>query len=41
MMLNDPQPPIIALLSDLGWQDNYVGVMKGVIAQINPKSRVD
>ena len=28
--------PLITLLSDFGWSDVYVGVMKGVIAQINP-----
>jgi S-adenosyl-L-methionine hydrolase (adenosine-forming) len=28
--------PILTLLSDFGWNDVYVGVMKGVIAQINP-----
>ncbi|MEQ9368294.1 MAG: SAM-dependent chlorinase/fluorinase [Coleofasciculus chthonoplastes F3-SA18-01] len=30
------QNPIITLLSDFGINDVYVGVMKGVIAQINP-----
>ena len=39
-MSNNPKYPIIALLSDFGWQDNYVGVMKGTIAQINPKLQV-
>ncbi|WP_416673698.1 SAM hydrolase/SAM-dependent halogenase family protein [Egbenema bharatensis] len=29
--------PILTLLSDFGWNDVYVGVMKGVIAQINPQ----
>lgn len=29
--------PLITLLTDFGWQDNYVGVMKGVIVGINPK----
>lgn len=28
--------PIITLLTDFGLQDIYVGVMKGIIAQINP-----
>lgn len=28
---------IVALLSDFGWQDAYVGIMKGVIASINPR----
>ncbi|MBZ8181019.1 SAM hydrolase/SAM-dependent halogenase family protein [Oscillatoria salina] len=31
---------IIALLSDFGLQDVYVGVMKGVIARINPQLQV-
>ena len=30
------EPKIITLLSDFGLNDVYVGVMKGVIAQINP-----
>ncbi|MBD2577385.1 SAM-dependent chlorinase/fluorinase [Oscillatoria sp. FACHB-1406] len=30
------QPKIITLLSDFGWQDSYVGAMKGAIARINP-----
>lgn len=28
--------PLLTLLSDFGWNDIYVSVMKGVIAQINP-----
>ena len=31
---------IITLLTDFGYQDVYVGVMKGVIARINPTLRV-
>jgi S-adenosyl-L-methionine hydrolase (adenosine-forming) len=31
---------LLTLLSDFGWNDTYVGVMKGVIAQINPNVRV-
>lgn len=31
---------IVTLLSDFGTQDEYVGVMKGVIAGINPDARV-
>lgn len=31
---------LIALLTDFGTQDEYVGVMKGVIAAINPAARV-
>jgi len=32
--------PIITLLTDFGMQDYFVGVMKGVIANINPESLV-
>ncbi|MBF2007540.1 MAG: SAM-dependent chlorinase/fluorinase [Chlorogloeopsis fritschii C42_A2020_084] len=32
--------PLLTLLSDFGDRDVYVGVMKGVIAQINPKITV-
>jgi S-adenosyl-L-methionine hydrolase (adenosine-forming) len=31
---------MITLLTDFGWRDPYVGVMKGVIACINPNLRV-
>ncbi|MBU7585111.1 MAG: SAM-dependent chlorinase/fluorinase [Nostoc sp. TH1S01] len=31
---------LLTLLSDFGDRDVYVGVMKGIIAQINPESRV-
>ncbi len=31
---------IIALLTDFGLKDHYVGVMKGVILRINPKARI-
>ncbi|MBN3961003.1 SAM-dependent chlorinase/fluorinase [Nostoc sp. NMS8] len=31
------QQPLITLLSDFGDRDVYVGIMKGVIAQINPR----
>ncbi|WP_448573592.1 SAM hydrolase/SAM-dependent halogenase family protein [Trichothermofontia sp.] len=33
-------PPLITLLTDFGDRDSYVGVMKGVIAGINPHIRV-
>ncbi|MBF2067448.1 MAG: SAM-dependent chlorinase/fluorinase [Calothrix sp. C42_A2020_038] len=33
-------PPLLTLLSDFGLTDIYVGVMKGVIAQINPEIKV-
>jgi S-adenosylmethionine hydrolase len=32
--------PVIALLSDFGTQDAYVGVMKGVLADIAPQARL-
>lgn len=35
-----PPYPLLTLLSDFGWNDVYVGVMKGVIAQINPDLRI-
>ena len=34
-----PAPPIV-LLSDFGYRDHYVGVMKGVIAAIAPAAKV-
>jgi S-adenosylmethionine hydrolase len=34
------QPGMVTLLTDFGLQDVYVGVMKGVIAQINPELQV-
>ncbi len=34
------QPGMVTLLSDFGLQDVYVGVIKGVIAQINPDLQV-
>jgi S-adenosyl-L-methionine hydrolase (adenosine-forming) len=33
-------PPLLTLLSDFGLSDIYVGVMKGVIAQVNQEIRV-
>ncbi|HLC02493.1 MAG TPA: SAM-dependent chlorinase/fluorinase [Anaerolineales bacterium] len=33
-------PPLIAVLTDFGTQDTYVGVMKGVIASIAPQTQV-
>jgi len=32
-----PSLSLITLTSDFGWQDTYVGVMKGAIAQVNPR----
>lgn len=34
------QPQILTLLTDFGLSDAYVGVMKGTIAQVNPKLTV-
>jgi S-adenosylmethionine hydrolase len=34
----DTERPLIALASDFGIQDNYVGIMKGVIFGLNPKA---
>lgn len=31
---------IIALLTDFGWDDYFVGVLKGVITSINPQARI-
>jgi len=31
---------VITLLSDFGWDDEYVGVMKGVILGINPQAQI-
>ena len=32
--------PLIALLTDFGWDDYFVGVLKGVIASLNPQATV-
>ena len=32
--------PLMTLLTDFGYQDGYVGVMKGVIAGICPAARL-
>ena len=32
--------PVITLLTDFGYQDAYIGIMKGVIASINPSATV-
>jgi hypothetical protein len=32
--------PVIALLTDFGLEDSYVGMMKGVILSINPNARI-
>ena len=33
-------PPIITLTTDFGLQDEYVGVLKGIIAGLAPQARV-
>lgn len=35
-----PVSPVISLITDFGLKDPYVGIMKGVIASINPKATV-
>ena len=35
-----PHPPVIALLTDFGLQDHFVGTMKAVIASIAPQTTV-
>jgi S-adenosylmethionine hydrolase len=35
-----PKPVTISLLTDFGYRDHYVGVMKGVIAAIAPRARI-
>ena len=40
MSENSSKQPLITLLSDFGISDEYVAVMKGAIAQINPMLRV-
>ncbi len=39
--MNSPDsPPLIALLTDFGTRDHFVGVVKGVIAGISPRARI-
>ncbi|NJM67150.1 MAG: SAM-dependent chlorinase/fluorinase [Acaryochloris sp. RU_4_1] len=38
--LQGGKPPVITLLTDFGLEDVYVGVMKGIIAQIIPQAQV-
>ena len=33
-------PPVIALLTDFGARDPYVGIMKGSILSIHPDARI-
>ncbi len=35
-----PRPPLITLLTDFGLRDAYVGIMKGVILNLNPHVRL-
>jgi S-adenosylmethionine hydrolase len=37
---NKVQPMIIALTTDFGYKDPFVGIMKGIIAGVNPEARV-
>ncbi len=37
--MDSKRPALIVLLTDFGVQDEYVGVMKGVISAINPEAR--
>ncbi|MCW8798013.1 MAG: SAM-dependent chlorinase/fluorinase, partial [Prosthecochloris sp.] len=38
--MRDKRQQVIALLTDFGLQDTYVGIMKGVIASIAPEASV-
>lgn len=38
--MNPTNPSIVALITDFGLQDEYVGVMKGVILSVNPRARI-
>lgn len=40
LMTLPSSPPLLALLTDFGMQDGYVGVMKGVILGIAPNARI-
>ena len=33
--------PVVALLSDFGWQDTSVGELKGTILTVNPAARIE
>lgn len=35
-----PKPPVLALLTDFGLRDAYVGIMKGVVLSICPEARL-
>ncbi len=35
-----PKPPVVALLTDFGHRDAYVGIMKGVVLSICPEARL-
>lgn len=32
--------PVVTLVTDFGWDDHYVGVMKGVILAVNPDAQI-
>jgi S-adenosyl-L-methionine hydrolase (adenosine-forming) len=36
----EPMPPIVALLSDFGTQDHYVGAMKGAVLSVCPEAHL-
>lgn len=38
--MSGPNPPLIALLSDFGLQDAYVGIVKGVMLGLCPQARL-
>ncbi|MGC8840564.1 MAG: SAM hydrolase/SAM-dependent halogenase family protein [Candidatus Sumerlaeaceae bacterium] len=38
--LSDSQRPVVALLTDFGWEGWYVGAMKGVILSICPQAHI-
>src|SRR5712691_8232674 len=37
---SEPMPPIVALLSDFGTQDHYVGAMKGAVLSVCPEAQL-
>ncbi|HNY27535.1 MAG TPA: SAM-dependent chlorinase/fluorinase [Candidatus Sumerlaeota bacterium] len=39
-MLKPPDPPVVALLTDMGLSDWYVGTMKGVVLSIAPNAHL-
>ena len=39
-MTQNPNNPVVTLLTDFGYRDGFVGVMKGVMLDIRPKLRI-